>query len=69
MDHFEVCPTLARSMLASNRIKTSQFTFPAATMTGAYTATGYATSVRNLASITLATDNVFSDGSHGRLPP
>jgi protocatechuate 3,4-dioxygenase beta subunit len=60
--HFEVYPTLAKATLASNRIKTSQFTFPAATMTEAYTATGYSTSVRNLANISLATDNVFSDG-------
>ena len=60
--HFEVYPTLAKSTLASNRIKTSQFTFPAATLTEAYTATGYTASVRNLANISLATDNVFSDG-------
>jgi protocatechuate 3,4-dioxygenase beta subunit len=60
--HFEVYPTLAESTLAANRIKTSQFTFPAATMAEAYTATGYTASVRNLANISLATDNVFSDG-------
>ena len=60
--HFEVYPTLAKSTLASNRIKTSQFTFPAATLLDAYTATGYTASVRNLANISLATDNVFSDG-------
>ena len=60
--HFEVYPSLAKSTLAANRIKTSQFTFPAATMAEAYTATGYTASVRNLANITLATDNVFSDG-------
>lgn len=61
--HFEVYPTLAKAALASNRIKTSQFTFPAATMAEAYTASGYTTSVRNLANISLATDNVFSDGA------
>jgi protocatechuate 3,4-dioxygenase beta subunit len=60
--HFEVYPTLAKATLASNRIKTSQFTFPAAINTEAYTATGYTSSVRNLANISLATDNVFSDG-------
>lgn len=60
--HFEVYPTLAKSTLASNRIKTSQFTFPAATLLDAYTATGYTASVRNLANISVATDNVFSDG-------
>jgi protocatechuate 3,4-dioxygenase beta subunit len=61
--HFEVYPSLAKSTVAANRIKTSQFTFPAATNTEAYTATGYTSSVRNLAGISLATDNVFSDGA------
>ena len=61
--HFEVYPALARASVASNRIKTSQFTFPATTLAEAYTATGYSASVRNLANISLATDNVFSDGA------
>jgi len=61
--HFEVYPSLAKSTVAANRIKTSQFTFPAATSAEAYTATGYTSSVRNLAGISLATDNVFSDGA------
>ena len=61
--HFEVYPTLAKSTAASNRIKTSQFTFPLATLNEVYTATGYGTSVQNLARISYATDNVFSDGT------
>jgi protocatechuate 3,4-dioxygenase beta subunit len=61
--HFEVYPSLAKSTVASNRIKTSQFGFPTATLAEAYTSTGYATSVRNLTSISYATDNVFSDGT------
>lgn len=61
--HFEVYPTLATSTVASNRIKTSQFTFPLATLNEVYTATGYATSVQNLSRISYATDNVFSDGT------
>ncbi len=61
--HFEVYPTLATSTTASNRIKTSQFTFPLATLNTVYTATGYATSVQNLARISYASDNVFSDGT------
>ena len=60
--HFEVYPSLARSMSATNRIKTSQFTFPMATLSDVYASTGYASSVRNLASISYASDNVFSDG-------
>ena len=61
--HFEVYPSLAKAASAANRIKTSQFTFPLATLNEAYTASGYTASVRNLAQISYATDNVFSDGT------
>jgi len=61
--HFEVYPTLAKATSAVNRVKTSQFTFPLATCNEVYTATGYAASVRNLARISYASDNVFSDGT------
>ncbi|UOD28948.1 intradiol ring-cleavage dioxygenase [Massilia violaceinigra] len=61
--HFEVYPSLAKSTSAANRIKTSQFGFPASMLAEAYGASGYSASVRNLANITYATDNVFSDGS------
>jgi len=61
--HFEVYPSLARANSASNRIKTSQFAFPSATLIDAYASSGYASSVRNLARISYATDNVFSDGT------
>ena len=61
--HFEVYPSLAKATSAGNRIKTSQFGFPTATLAEAYTATGYTASVRNLANISYATDNVFSDGT------
>ncbi|NVD73468.1 intradiol ring-cleavage dioxygenase [Duganella sp. BJB1802] len=60
--HFEVYPTLAKSTSAANRIKTSQFTFPMATLNEVYATAGYSTSVRNLAQISYATDNIFSDG-------
>jgi len=60
--HFEVYPSLAKSVSAANRIKTSQFTFPMATLNEVYATTGYSTSVRNLAQISYATDNIFSDG-------
>lgn len=60
--HFEVYPSLAKSTSAANRIKTSQFTFPMATLNEVYATTGYSTSVRNLAQISYATDNIFSDG-------
>lgn len=61
--HFEVYPTLAKSVSAANRIKTSQFTFPMAPLNEAYATAGYSASVRNLAQISYATDNVFSDGT------
>lgn len=61
--HFEVYSSLARANSALNRIKTSQFAFPSATLDEAYASSGYASSVRNLARISYATDNVFSDGT------
>ncbi|MYM32318.1 intradiol ring-cleavage dioxygenase [Duganella sp. CY15W] len=60
--HFEVYPSLAQATAASSRIKTSQFTFPVATSNEVYASSGYTASVRNLAAISFATDNVFSDG-------
>ena len=61
--HFEVYPGLAKANSAANRIKTSQFAFPQPTLDEAYASSGYASSVRNLARISYATDNVFSDGT------
>jgi hypothetical protein len=52
----------ARATSASSKLRTSQFTFPQAVMAEAYTASGYSTSAANLARISNATDNVFSDG-------
>lgn len=60
--HFEVYRSLAAATSAANRIKTSQFSFPVATCNEVYATTGYSASVRNMAAISLATDNVFSDG-------
>jgi protocatechuate 3,4-dioxygenase beta subunit len=60
--HFEVYRTLAASTSASNRIKTSQFTFPMATLNEVYATTGYSSSATNLTRISYATDMVFSDG-------
>jgi protocatechuate 3,4-dioxygenase beta subunit len=61
--HFEVYSTLAKASNAANRIKTSQFAFPLATLSEAYATSGYGSSVSNLARISYATDNVFSDGT------
>lgn len=61
--HFEVYRTLTAATSASNRLKTSQFAFPDAASNAVYATAGYSASVRNMAQISLATDNVFSDGA------
>lgn len=61
--HFEVYPTLASATTNTNAVKTSQLALPQATCDATYSQTGYSASVGNLRAITLATDNVFSDGS------
>jgi len=61
--HFEVYPSLAKATNAANRVKTSQLTFPMATLNEAYATSAYATSARNLSGMSYATDNVFSDGT------
>jgi len=61
--HFEVYPSLAKATSAANRAKTSQFTFPLATLNEIYATSAYSTSARNLSNISYATDNVFSDGT------
>ncbi|MET0265887.1 MAG: intradiol ring-cleavage dioxygenase [Duganella sp.] len=60
--HFEVYRSLSAATSAANRIKTSQFAFPDAASNAVYATSGYSASVRNMAAISLATDNVFSDG-------
>lgn len=60
--HFEVYRSLSQSTSAANRIKTSQFTFPLATMNEVYATAGYASSASNLSRISFASDNIFSDG-------
>lgn len=61
--HFEIFPSLAKSSSVLNRVKTTQLTFPMATSQEVYTDTRYTSSVRNLAQISFATDNIFSDGT------
>ena len=61
--HFEVYQTLTAAQSVSNKIATSQIALPKASCDVVYATSGYATSVRNLSQISLATDNVFSDGA------
>lgn len=61
--HLEVYPSLAKASSAANGIKTSQFTFPMATLNEAYATAAYGESARKLSGMSYATDNVFSDGT------
>lgn len=59
--HFEIYPSLERATGSSNAVHTSQLALPEADCNAVYATDGYGSSAQNLAQITLATDNVFSD--------
>ena len=61
--HFEVYPSLSAATNVANKIATSQIALPKATCDLVYATTGYESSVTNLSQVSLAADNVFSDGS------
>lgn len=62
--HVEIYPSLAVATTAANKVRTTQLAFPTETLRTIYQAhSGYSSSVTNLASISFATDNVFSDGT------
>ena len=61
--HFEVYPSVSAATKVSNKIATSQVALPKATCDLVYAQSGYSGSASNLSGISLATDNVFSDGS------
>jgi len=61
--HFEVYQNLTAAQSVSNKIATSQIALPKASCDLVYATSGYSSSVRNLSQISLATDNVFSDGA------
>lgn len=61
--HFEVYRSSAAATSYSNKIKTSQISFPTDVCSTVYSgASGYSASVSNFARISFASDNVFSDG-------
>ena len=60
--HFEVYPSVDDALGAANLVKTSQIAMPEAECNLVYEATGYESSITNLTHVSLATDNVFSDG-------
>ena len=61
--HFEVYPSLAEANDAGNKLRTSQLAMPEGACDEVFAIAGYEQSVQNLATSSLATDNVFSDGS------
>ena len=52
-----------RATSVANRVATSQIALPKAACDAAYETAGYQSSITNLSRVSLATDNVFSDGS------
>ena len=46
----------------ANKLRTSQLAFPEDVCSTVYATSGYESSVSNLASISLDSDNIFSDG-------
>jgi protocatechuate 3,4-dioxygenase beta subunit len=61
--HFEVYPSLSGATNVANRSATSQIALPKAACDSVYATSGYSSSITNLSQISLASDNVFSDGS------
>lgn len=61
--HFEVFASLADATGGGAPIATSQLAFPADACSAAYGASGYETSVSNLARLSLDSDMVFADGA------
>ncbi len=61
--HFEVYRSITTASAFSNKLKTSQLALPTAVCSQVYdNVAEYSASIRNLAAISFATDNVFSDG-------
>jgi protocatechuate 3,4-dioxygenase beta subunit len=65
--HFEVYPSLAKAAASAERLTTSQLALPKDACDAVYATDGYSASIRNLAQTSLATDNVFRDGSAAQL--
>ena len=65
--HFEVYPSAVSATSAASKIATSQLALPETACDAVYATSGYSASVANLASTSLATDNVFRDGATSQL--
>jgi hypothetical protein len=60
--HFEIYRSANSATSFSNKLRTSQIAFPTDVCSTVYASSGYATSAANLARMSFASDNVFSDG-------
>lgn len=65
--HFEIYASVAAATNGANKLHVSQLAMPETACNDVFATTGYSASVSNLSKITLATDNVFSDGSSQQL--
>jgi protocatechuate 3,4-dioxygenase beta subunit len=66
--HFEIYPSLSMATLYTNRILTSQMALARDICSTVYSgATGYSSSVSNLAGVTIASDNVFRDNTTAQM--
>jgi protocatechuate 3,4-dioxygenase beta subunit len=66
--HFEVFSSLEAATSAGSKVATSQLALPKAPCDEVFATTGYEASVKTFAQITLASDNVFSDGASSETP-
>ena len=66
--HYEVYPSLADAATASNKLATSQLALTKEASAAVYASDLYPQSTQNLSRVSLATDNVFSDGAELETP-
>lgn len=66
--HFEIYASLEKATSHSNVVRISQLGFPESDCQATYAVAGYEASVNKLAGITLASDNIFSDGYASQMP-
>ena len=66
--HFEIYPSLTSATTSNHKLKTSQLALPEDVCRAVFSASGYEQSVDNLSRVTLASDNVFSDGADLETP-
>ena len=66
--HYEVYPSLADAATASNKLATSQLALTKEASAAVYASDLYPQSTQNLSQVSLATDNVFSDGAELETP-